>query len=147
MIVEEFYDSIFYPAFKAYLEANSAYEPIVTKKMPQESKKFPIVPVKLLPSTNTYNNLSYGEETYDFGIEIDIYSTDKTVDNKQVSKRTISEEIVNTAIHYLKENYRFTIKIDRDAPNADSSIHRCNIRLTGKLDTKYGSDKLVIYPR
>ena len=72
MIVENIFETIIYPELKAYVETNSIYNPKVTKKKPQESKLFPIVPVKLYPVTNKYNNLNYGEETYTFKIEINI---------------------------------------------------------------------------
>ncbi len=146
MIVEKIFENIIYPKLKDYVEKTSKYNPMLTKKMPQVSKEFPIVPVKLLPVENKYNNLSYGEETYTFGIDIDIYSTDKTIDDNKISKRTICNEVTNTIIDYFKENYHVTIKTELDALNVDSNVHRNNIRITGKLDTKYGLDKLVIYP-
>lgn len=142
MIVEEVFENIIYPNLKDYVETNSIYSPKITKKRPQESKLFPIVPVRLLYSKNSYNNLSYGEETYTLGIEIDIYS----IDIGNVSKRTICNEITKIINDFFKENYRMTIKNVIDAPNADSNIQRNNIRITGKLDTKYGLNNLVIYP-
>lgn len=147
MIVEIVFEQVIFPELKKYVEEKSIYRPLVTKAMPQESKVFPIVPVKLLPVTNQYNNLSYGEETYTFGIDINIYSQDKTIDGKKISKRTICNEVTNIIVGYLKGNYRFTIKTELDVLNIDSNVHRNNIRITGKLDTKYGLDKLVIYPR
>lgn len=142
MIVEDVFENIIYPNLKDYVETNSIYSPKITKKRPQESKIFPIVPVRLLYSKNSYNNLSYGEETYTLGIEIDIYS----IDIGNVSKRTICNEITKIINDFFKENYRMTIKNVIDAPNADSNIQRNNIRITGKLDTKYGLNNLVIYP-
>lgn len=143
MIIEEWFEDIFYPNLKRYVETTSTYNPKITKKRTQESKIFPIVPIRLLYSKNNYNNLSYGEETFSFSIEMDIYS----IDIENVSKRTICNEITQVINDYLKDNYHFTIKITIDAPNADSNIHRNNIRITGKLDTKYGNDRLVIYPK
>lgn len=146
MIVEELFETTIYPNLKKHVENTSIYKPRVTKKQPQESKIFPIVPVKLLPITNKYNNLSYGEETFDFGIEIDIYAQDQTIDGKRVSKRTICNEITNIVINYLKKNYHVIVKAEYDAINIDDSIHRNNIKITCKLDTKYGLNNLVIYP-
>ena len=110
--------------------------------MPQQSKVFPIVPVKLLPVTNKYNNLSYGEETYTFGIEINVYS----MASGKASKRTVCNEVTKHVVNYFKNNYHVTIKTELDAINADSNVHRNIIKITGKLDTKYGLDNLVIYP-
>ena len=146
MIVEDIFENTIYPKLKKYVENTSIYKPLVTKKMTQESKIFPIVPIKLLPVENQYNNLSYGEETYTFGIDIGVYSTDKIIDDKKVSKRTICNEITGVIVDYLKSNYHVTIKTELDVANIDTDVHRNNIRITGKLDTKYGLNKLVIYP-
>lgn len=142
MIVEELFETKFFPELKKYVEQKSIYGPQVTKAKPQESKVFPIVPVKLLPTRNKYNNLSYGEETYTFGIDINVYAMAK----EDKSKRTVCNEITSHIVDYFKTNYHVTIRIELDAPNVDSSVHRNIIRITGKLDTKYGFDKLVIYP-
>ena len=106
-----------------------------------DSKIFPIVPVKLLPIENTYNNLSYGEETYNFGIEINIYAQEKTVGTSKLSKKTICDEVTKKVIEYFKNNYHVSIKLEYDLPNIDSNIHRNYVRITGKLDTKYGLNK------
>lgn len=146
MIVENLFETVIFPQMKKYVEEKSIYNPLVTKAMPQQSKVFPIVPVKLLPVTNKYNNLSYGEETYTFGIDINVYSQDKTINSKKISKRTICNEVTKQVVNYFKTNYHVTIKTELDAINADSNVHRNIVRISGKLDTKYGLDNLVIYP-
>ncbi len=147
MIVENLFDTKFFPEQKEYVETNSIYKPHVTKAMPQISKEFPIVPTKLLSVKNKYGNLNYGEETYSFGIEINVYAQDKTINGKKVSKRTICNEVTSHVVEYYKTNYRVTIKTELDVPNVDSNVHRNIIRITGVLDTKYGLDNLVIYPK
>lgn len=146
MILENIFETIIFPNLKEYVETNSIYSPKVTKRMPQESKVFPIVPVKLLPVTNKYNNLNYGEETYTFKIEINIYAEEKTINNVQISKRTICNEITNKVVEYFKNNYHVTIKTELDALNIDINIQRNIVRISGKLDTKYGENNYVIYP-
>lgn len=142
MIVENIFEDKIFPELKQYVEKKSIYNPTVTKAMPQQSKVFPIVPVKLLPVTNKYNNLSYGEETYTFGIEINVYS----MASGKTSKRTICNEVTEQVVNYFKINYHVTIKTELDAINADSNVHRNIVNITGILDTKYGLDNLVIYP-
>jgi len=154
MLVEEVFEEIIYPDLKEYIETNNVYSAKVVKKTPQDSKIFPIIPICLLPVTNRYNNLSYGEETYNFGIEINIYAIDETIEttvegqteSKKVSKKTICDELIKLIVNYIKENYHFTINVNHDAYNMDDNVHRGMIRLTGVLDTKYGNDNLVIYP-
>lgn len=141
MIFKEIFDNKIFPEMKKEVEEKSIYNPTVTKAMPQ-SKVFPIVPTKLLPIERQYNNLSYGEETYTFGIEINVYAMAKG----NVSKRTICDEVTKCIIKYFEDNYHVKIKVDYDAINTDSNVHRNIIKITGKLDTKYGLDNLVIYP-
>ena len=147
MLVEKIFDEIIYPELKEYIENIDGFQAKVTKVYPQESKVFPIIPIRLLPITNKYNNLNYGEETYSFGIEIDVFSTDKVIEENKVPKKTICDEITKLIVEYIKRNYHFTIKVTHDAPNVDSNVHRNIIKLTGVLDTKYGNDNLVIYPK
>ena len=146
-LVQNVFNTKIYPELKDYIESNSLYDPLVTKSKPTVSKRFPIIPVKLLTYNNKYNNLSYGEETYRFGIEIDINCQDKQIDDKQVSKRTICEELTELTIQYFKNNYRVRIRVNPNAINTDERVQRSIIRIMGIIDTKYGLDRLVIYPR
>ena len=146
MIIETIFNETIYPNLKEYVETNSIYSPKVTKISPQDSKVFPIVPVRLLPIRNLYNNLNYGEETYNFGIEINIYATDKTVGTSKLSKKTICDEVTSKVIDYFKTNFHVSIYVEYDMPNIDTNIHRNYVRITGVLDTKYGNENLVIYP-
>lgn len=146
-LVQEVFNDKIYPELKSYIENNSIYQPLVVKNKPSVSKVFPIVPIKLLPSQNTYGNLSYTQENFSFGIEIDINAQDKTFDGNKVSKRLICEEITNWIVKYFKENYRVTIYIDSNATITDDNVHRALVRISGVLDTRYGIDNLVIYPR
>lgn len=158
MYVENIFDTIFYPNLKSYVESNNIYNAKVVKVSPQDSKVFPIIPVGLLSVTNRYNNLNYGEETYSFGIEVNIYAVDFTqeitetnngvtnVTYKKISKKSVCDDLTNLIVNYIKSTYHFTVKVTHDAPNVDDNIHRNIIRLTGVLDTKYGDDNLVIYP-
>lgn len=146
-LVQEVFNNKIYPELKSYIDNNSIYKPLVVKSKPSVSKVFPIVPIKLLPSQNTYGNLSYTQENFSFGIEIDINAQDKTFDGNKVSKRLICEEITNWIVKYFKENYRVTIYIDSNATITDDNVHRALVRISGVLDTRYGIDNLVIYPR
>lgn len=147
MLVEEVFEMKFYPELKEYIEENNQYSAKVVKSYSEDSKIFPLIPVKLLPRiTNRYNNLNYGEETYSFGIEINIYAINATIDNTKVSRKTICDNLTKLIVDYVKDNYHFIIHITHDAPNIDDNVHRNIIQLNGVLDTKYGNDNLVIYP-
>lgn len=146
-IVQKAFNEFIYPNFKAYMETNSIYSPLVTKSKPKISSVFPIIPIKLLPSTMTYNNLSYGNEKYSFGFEIDINCQDKVIDNKKISSRTICEELTCLAIGFIKDNFHLKIYVDSNATITDESIHRAVIRASGTIDTIYGLDNLITKQR
>lgn len=144
--VDEIFKETIFPELKEYVETNSIYSPKVTKKQVLDSKIFPIVPVKLLPIENTYNNLTYGEQTYTFGIDINVYAQDKVLGTDKISKKTVCDEVTEQVVDYFKK-YHVTTRVEYDILNIDENVHRNNIRISGKLDTKYGEDNLVIYPR
>ena len=146
MLVKEIFENIIFPDLKKYVEETSIYKPKLIKNIPQKSKVFPIATVILLPFENRYNNLSYGELTYDFGIDINCYAQDITENNEKISKKTVCNEVVSKVVEFFEKNYHVRIKVELDIKNIDSNIHRDNVRITGRLDTKYGLDKLVIYP-
>lgn len=143
MIVKEFYKKTFLPNLKREVEANSKYNPLITENRTQESKKFPIAVVELLATKNKFNNLSYGEETHDLGICINVYA----IDNGTTSKATICDEVTMKIVEHIRANYKVTVDYKLNAPNVDSNVYRNIITIKGTLDTKYGLDKLVIYPR
>lgn len=145
MIVEEIFEKTIFPSLKNYIETNSIYNPTVVKKRTQESKIFPIITAVLMPVRNKFNNLSYGEQTYSFGITIDCYAVDKIIENNKISKRTICYELVNLINNFFTEYFHVTIKINLDNLNVDSNVHRSTVNITGRLDTKY-ENKTVIYP-
>lgn len=146
-LVQEIFNNKLYPELKKYVEEKSIYNPKITKNKPSVSKIFPIIPIKLLPSQNTYGNLSYTQERFSFGIEVDINAQKQIIGDKEISKKTICEELTSWVIKYFKENYRVTIYVDSNAITTDDTIHRALIRISGVIDTRYGIDKLVIYPR
>lgn len=159
-LVEYVFNEKMYPELKEYLETNSTYDPLVVKFKPSTSKVFPIVAVKLLPSTNTYGNLSYTQERFSFGIEIDINTQDKSIETSveenvgtqptysSIPRQTIASEIADWAIKYFKDNYRVSTYIDNNAVSTDINVHRTLIRISGVIDTRYGEtlEKLVVYP-
>lgn len=146
MIVDKIFETDIFPKLKDYVTEKSIYSPKVVKKQVLDSGIFPIVTVKLTPIRDRINNLSYGEKTYSFGIDINIYAQEKTVGTTKYAKKTICDEVTEHVANYFEENYHVKIKIEYDILNIDSDVHRNNVRISGRLDTKYGEDNLVIYP-
>lgn len=140
MNIDKVFEEKIFPELKEYLNENCEYKPKLVKTYTQESKIFPIVTMYITDSTVKVNNLTYGEETESFNIDINIYANDKG----NVSKRTICNEISNLIIKWFKDNYHVSITQKRDIQNIDVSIHRNLILVSGVLDCKY--EDVVIYP-
>lgn len=146
MRVKQLYNEKIFPELKEYVETNSSYSPLVTKVHTEQSKVFPIVIVQLVREKQIFNTLTWGEKTYPFRIDINVYSNDKTINNTKVSKKTITDEISDLIEGYFNENYKVSITRQDDMANIDGNIRRDFIRIDGILDTKWGEEGLTIYP-
>jgi len=146
MRVKQLYNEKFFPELKSYVETNSIYSPLVTKVYTEQSKVFPIVTVQLVRERQIFNTLTYGEQTYPFRIDINVYSNDKTINNTKVSRKAINDEIVGLIEDYFNNNYKISISEQLDLANIDGNIRRDFIRVEGILDTKWGEEGLTIYP-
>ena len=146
MRVKQLYNEKIFPELKNYVETNSIYSPLVTKVYTEQSKVFPIVTVQLVRERQIFNNLTWGEKTYPFRIDINVYSPDKTINNTKVSKIVITDEIASLVEDYFNESCKVSISRQDDMANIDGNIRRDFIRIDGILDTKWGDNDLTIYP-
>lgn len=146
MLTQEILENELYPDLKEYLEQHSNYSPILVKRYTGESKVFPIVTMLLYRTSRDYTTLTYGEKTYDFRLEIDVYAKDVVSEGAKVSKRIVGNEITKHIVDFFEEYYTVSIRVNYDTVNMDGEVYRNNVRISGVLDTKYGNDKLVTYP-
>ena len=146
MLTQEILENELYPDLKEYLEQHSNYSPILVKRYTGESKVFPIVTMLLYRTSREYTTLTYGEKTYDFRLEIDVYAKDIVSEGAKVSKRIVGNEITKHIVDFFEEYYTVSIRVNYDTVNMDGEVYRNNVRISGVLDTKYGNDKLVTYP-
>lgn len=147
MLTQEIFENELYPDLKEYLEANSIYSPTLVKRYTGESKVFPLVTMLLYRTSRNYTNLTYGEKTYDFRMEIDIYSKDLIKNGNKVSKRIVGNEITKHIVDFFETYYTVSIRVNYDTVNMDGEVYRNNVRISGVLDTKYGEENLVTYPQ
>lgn len=77
--------------------------------------------------------LKYGERKYKIEFEIEIYTTDKTVENKKIARQTIIEELESLVYEVFEEHYRFKGKKPDRRPNADINVSREAIQFEGKI--------------
>lgn len=146
MLTQEILENELYPDLKEYLEEHSNYSPILVKRYTGESKVFPLVTMLLYRTSRDYTTLTYGEKTYDFRLEIDVYAKDIVNEGAKVSKRIVGNEITKHIVDFFEEYYTVSIRVNYDTVNMDGEVYRNNVRISGVLDTKYGNDKLVTYP-
>lgn len=147
MITQEIFENELYPDLKEYLDTNSIYSPTLVKRYTGESKVFPLVTMLLYRTSRNYTTLTYGENTYDFRIEIDVYANDMEIDGDKVSKRIIGNEITKHIVDFFDSYYTVSILVKYDTVNMDGNIYRNNVRISGVLDTKYGEEHYVTYPQ
>lgn len=147
MITQEIFENELYPDLKEYLTTHSIYAPTLVKRYTGESKVFPLVTMLLYRTSRNYTNLTYGEKTYDFRMDIDIYTKDLVKDGEKVSKRIVGNEITKHIVDFFETYYTVSIRVNYDTVNMDGEIYRNNVRISGVLDTKYGVDNLVTYPQ
>ena len=146
MVANKIFNEKIYPELKEYVEANSIYSPLVTKVYTEQSKVFPIVTVQLVRERQKFGNLTWGERTYPFRININVYSNDKTINGSKVSKIAITDEISDVIETYFNENCKISLNREDDIANIDGTIRRNIIIVEGIVDTKLGEDDVIIYP-
>lgn len=146
MIVKKLFNEKIFPELKEYVETNSIYSPLVTKVYTEQSKVFPIVTVQLVRERQKFNTLTWGERTYPFRININVYSNDKSINNTKVSKIAITDEISSLVEDYFNESCKISLSREDDIANIDGTIRRNIIIVEGIVDTKLGEDNVIIYP-
>ena len=119
-----------YPKLKKYLQDNSKYSPLVTKKTLKQSKKFPMVVI-----TEEDNSFHFGttktkkrEIVSSLAYKVEIYAVDKQIGNKIVSNVEIVEELEKLVDDVLGNSYGFDRLSCRPTPNLDETIYGVTMR-------------------
>lgn len=126
------YDNMFQHA-KQHIKQKSIYSPEVFKTAPTESDIFPLVIIPECKVILEDETLKYGEPKYQVIFEIEIYTTDKSIGSKKVSKNTIMRELEELVYDVFEEYYKLLGGEPKTIPNADINIARETIRFTGKI--------------
>ena len=116
-----------------------SYTPKVSKIAPTESKIFPLVIIpscKVILDKETLKTKSKKEKEYKIIFESEIYTTDKTVGTKKISKQTIMSELEELLYEVFEERFGLLGKEPQIRPNADTNIAREGIEFTGKYKNK-----------
>lgn len=134
----DIYEKVFQYA-KQYIKQNSKYSPEVFKNAPTESKVFPLVIIpkcKFIIDDETLKTPSKNERGYKIIFDIEVYSTDKTVGTKKVSKQTIISELEELLYEVFEEHFGLLGNEPQVRPNADINVAREGIEFSGKYKNK-----------
>lgn len=128
----DIYENMFQYA-RQYIKQKSTYSPEVFKNAPTESNIFPLVIIPQCKIILDEETLKYGERKYKVIFEIEIYTTDKSINNKKVSRTTIIQELEKLIYETFEEHYGLLGGEPKITPNADTNVARETIRFTGKI--------------
>lgn len=126
------YNNMFQYA-KQYIKQKSIYSPEVFKNAPTESDIFPLVIIPKCKIILDEETLKYTERKYEIKFDIEIYATDKSMNNKKVSRNTIIQELEKLVYDVFEEHYGLLGKEPQIKPNADTNVARETISFTGKI--------------
>lgn len=118
-----------YKYLKVYLQA-SRYSPRVLKTSLQQSKKFPLVTVTEEDNSLAQGSFPYNEREIEdkYYWEINIYSTDISLDNKTVSGAEVCNELKILVDNIMSKRFKLTRLSCRPTPNLDDTIYRVTMR-------------------
>lgn len=105
-----------------YLNDESEYSPLVTKKAPLRPTTFPVVDIRgmEMPLDETTRREEWQNR---LEITINIYAIEKVVDGRKVSGLEIIEELMNLIDKAMMEMH-FTMTGNREIENADKNVDR-----------------------
>jgi len=128
--VIDLYEEIFQQE-KEYVESNSKYNVRVVKNNTNTSSYFPIVVCQCSNMMDTdFCTIDKIEQHGELYISNDVFTQDKTVDNKKVASQLINDEITKLVVEFFnKINMKMTMC--NLTPNLDKSIIRRTIRHQG----------------
>ena len=130
------YDEIFNYA-KKYIQDKSKYSPSILKSTPP-NQKFPLVLIKQIADDIYDENLDKTDQRFNIAYEIEIY----TVNEGNIAKQSIANELMNLINDVFDEHYGMDRKMNTEAPNIDNDVYRWQMRFEAKLD-----ERKIIYRR
>lgn len=125
-----------YQYSKEYIQSNSKYSPAVLKTTPQEINQFPLVVIpecKLILKDET---LKHKEKEYRLIFDIELYSTDKSVESKKVARQSIIAELKKLIYEVFEEHYLMRVAEPKSTPNIDRNVDRLYMRAEATINEK-----------
>lgn len=132
------YNDIF-QQYEAFIAQNSNFNARVVKSYTSTSTKFPLISCQLSNVVDTdYCTIDMLERHDEMYLTIDIYTTDKTIDNNIVASQEINDELTELTIQFFS-SIRMKKTLCRLTPNADTSITRRTIQYQGLISSARGN--------
>ena len=102
------------------------------------NQKFPLVLIKQIADDIYDENLDKTDQRFNIAYEIEIY----TVNEGNIAKQSIANELMNLINDVFDEHYGMDRKMNTEAPNIDNDVYRWQMRFEAKLD-----ERKIIYRR
>ncbi len=134
----QIYDPIFDYA-KKQIEKDSQYGCKVLKHAPTESKVFPLVIIpecKIILDKETLRRKSTKEKEYRIIFNIEIYTSDKTINNRKTARQSVMSDLIQKIYCIFEDYFGLLGEELKPLPNADVNIMRTNIIFTGRYKNK-----------
>lgn len=124
-----------YKDLKSYLVEKSKYNPTVVRKSLKQSDKFPLVVLTEYNNVFKTGTLHYKSREVIDSIywEVNIYATDKVIDNSIISNSEICDELKYLIDNIMSKRYELTRISCSPTPNLDETIYRITMRYSADI--------------
>ena len=133
----EVYNKIF-NILKQFLADESQYNPIVSKQELRQSDRFPLVVITEEDNAYLTGTTRFEETKSRVEYEINVYATDKSINNKMVSRQEIARELVGLIDNVMGYNLKMIRRSCRPTPKLDKNIYRITLRYKGNVNDNTG---------
>lgn len=133
----EIYEKVF-NILKTFLQAESKYNPIVTKQELRQSDRFPLVVFTEEDNAYLTGTTRFEETISRAEYEINIFTTDKNIDETIVSRQEIARELVGLVDNVMGYNLKMIRRSCRPTPNLDKNIYRITLRYRTNINDNTG---------
>lgn len=115
--------------YKKFIEENSQYGARVVKYNTNTSSYFPLITCILSDNKDTDEcTIDYIEKYEAFYFTIDIYTKNKSINDKTIASQIISEELTKLTIQFFGDKLRMKKTLNKPTPNLDTEILRKTIQ-------------------
>ena len=128
-----------YKEYNEFIINNSEYNPYIAKNYTNTSSSFPFISCQLSNMIDTdFCTIDMIERHNEMYLTFDIYTKDKSINNKKVASQVINDELTELTLKFLGA-IGMKVTLCRLTPNADTSITRRTIQCQGLVSNTRGN--------